>query len=80
MSLQLSAPPPAPKRAATVLALWPARERGIKLLVLVALALTSFARAADAPQSNLAQWITAQGGDVVRGPDGGIVEVSLART
>jgi internalin A len=37
------------------------------------------AYAADAPQS-VAQWIEAQGGEVVRGPDGAIIEVSLART
>src|SRR5947209_16947119 len=38
------------------------------------------AHAADAPQSNIARWIEAQGGDFVRGPGGEIVEVSLART
>ena len=37
------------------------------------------AHAADAAQS-VAHWIEAQGGEVVRGPDGAIVEVSLART
>jgi len=30
--------------------------------------------------ADVAQWIEAQGGEVVRGPDGSIVEVSLART
>jgi len=38
------------------------------------------ANAADPPQVSLAQWIEAQGGEVVRGPDKAIVEVSLART
>jgi len=45
----------------------------------VALMAAGISRAADAPQS-VAQWIEAQGGEVVRGPDGAIVEVSLART
>jgi internalin A len=38
------------------------------------------AGAADTAQSSPVQWIEALGGEVVRGPDGGIVEVSLART
>jgi internalin A len=38
------------------------------------------ARAAEAPQADIARSIEALGGDVVRGPDGNIVEVSLART
>ena len=36
--------------------------------------------AAEAPQADVARAIEALGGDVVRGPDGNIVEVSLART
>lgn len=35
---------------------------------------------AELPQASVAQWIEARGGEVVRGPNGGIVEVSLART
>jgi internalin A len=38
------------------------------------------ARAAEAPQADIARSIEALGGDVVRGSDGNIVEVSLART
>ena len=38
------------------------------------------ARAAELPQANSARSIEALGGQVVRGPDGNIVEVSLART
>jgi internalin A len=38
------------------------------------------ARGAEAPQADIARSIEALGGDVVRGPDGNIVEVSLART
>jgi Leucine-rich repeat (LRR) protein len=38
------------------------------------------AAAAEAPQADIARSIEALGGDVVRGPDGNIVEVSLART
>ncbi len=34
----------------------------------------------SAQGADVAQWIEAQGGEVVRGPDGAIVEVSLART
>src|SRR5579864_739213 len=37
-------------------------------------------RAAEAPQSDIARSIEALGGNVVRGADGNIVEVSLART
>jgi internalin A len=36
--------------------------------------------AAEAPQSDIAHSIEALGGDVARGPDGNIIEVSLART
>src|SRR5262249_25945552 len=36
--------------------------------------------AAEPPQASLAKWIEAQGGEVVRGPDANIIEVSLART
>jgi internalin A len=38
------------------------------------------ARAAEMPQANIARSIEALGGQVVRAPDGNIVEVSLART
>src|SRR5580700_6920863 len=38
------------------------------------------ARAAEPPQASIAHSIEALGGEVVRGPDGNIVEVSLART
>jgi Leucine-rich repeat (LRR) protein len=38
------------------------------------------ARAAEAPQAAIAHSVEALGGDVVRGSDGNIVEVSLART
>jgi len=38
------------------------------------------AHAADAPHASVAQWIEAQGGEIRRGTDGRIVEVSLART
>lgn len=38
------------------------------------------ARGAEPPQASLAKWIEAQGGEVVRGPDANIIEVSLART
>lgn len=38
------------------------------------------ARAADQPGESAAQWIEAQGGEVVRAADGNIVAVSLART
>jgi internalin A len=41
---------------------------------------TQTVHAADAPQASVAQWIEAQGGEVRRSTDGGIVEVSLART
>ena len=40
----------------------------------------SVASGAELPQTNIAHSIEALGGDVVRGPDGNIVEVSLART
>ena len=39
-----------------------------------------FIRAAELPQATIAHSIEALGGDVTRGPDGNIVEVSLART
>ena len=52
--------------------------------ILVAAALLalpiSIASGAEAPQANIAHAIEALGGDVVRGPDGNIIEVSLART
>jgi len=51
-----------------------------QLTFIVLMAVGALARAAaDAPQ-NVAQWIEALGGEVVRDPDGAIVEVSLART
>ena len=46
------------------------------MVVLVA----GMATAADLPRMDLARWIEEQGGEVRRGPDGGIVAVSLART
>ncbi len=46
----------------------------------VAMAAGIASRAADLPQASVARWIEAQGGEAVRGPDGSIVEVSLART
>src|SRR5689334_7004841 len=50
-------------------------------LAAAAIAAVSFAsRAADTTQASAARWIEAQGGEVVRGPEGSIVEVSLART
>jgi internalin A len=52
-----------------------------KLATAVAIVIGTWtARAADAPRLTAAQWIEAQGGEVVRGSDGAIVEVSLART
>jgi len=48
------------------------------LLAMAAVCAVMFA--ADAPQTEIAKWIEAQGGELVRGPDGSIVEVSLART
>ncbi len=42
--------------------------------------MTMNASAAEAPQADIAHWIEAQGGEAIRGSDGGIVEVSLART
>ncbi len=44
------------------------------------LSILLFAAAANAQPTGLVHWIEAQGGEVVRGPDGAIVEVSLART
>jgi internalin A len=49
-------------------------------VLLIALAAAAPAHAADSPQANVAQWIEAHGGEVVRGSDGTIAEVSLART
>ena len=52
-------------------------------LVVAAVAITalgSIACAAELPQANIARLIEGLGGQVVRGPDGNIVEVSLART
>jgi len=49
-------------------------------LGILALVAVVVARGADGPNASLAQWIETQGGYVVRGPDGAIVEVSLART
>jgi len=54
-------------------------KRLLSAAVLV-LAAGSTARAADAPQAAIAHSIEAMGGTVTRGPDGNIVEVSLART
>jgi len=52
----------------------------LRVAPLVILANGWIARAAEAPQADIARSIEALGGDVVRGPDGNIVEVSLART
>jgi internalin A len=49
-------------------------------LILFSILSAGPAAAAGLPQANLAQRIEAQGGEVVRAPDGAIVEVSLART
>jgi internalin A len=60
------------------------RNRGPKLYFGVgAILMTVWAsttRGAEAPEASAAQWIESQGGQVVRGPDGHIVEISLART
>jgi Leucine-rich repeat (LRR) protein len=40
----------------------------------------TFSAGADAPYASISQSIEAQGGQIVRGPGGSIVEVSLART
>ena len=56
----------------------------MKHLIAMAAAVTIapgwMARAAELPQANIARSIEALGGQVVRGPDGNIVDVSLART
>jgi internalin A len=52
----------------------------LRVTAVVILAAGWIARAAEAPQADIARSIEALGGDVVRGPDGNIVEVSLART
>src|SRR5579863_1110716 len=52
-----------------------------RMKVLLAVVATSMvATAADVPQANIARSLEGLGGQVVRGPDGTIVEVSLART
>lgn len=49
--------------------------------VLLAVVVTAIVvSAADVPQANIARSLEGLGGQVVRGPDGNIVEVSLART
>lgn len=48
--------------------------------VVAVIAFAAGVRAASLPDSNVADWIQSQGGDVVRDKDGRIVEVSLART
>lgn len=56
-------------------------KRLFTLVLFVAAASGSWSlRAAELPQANIARSIEALGGDVTRGPDGNIVEVSLART
>ena len=59
-------------------------NRAIKFLLSLAAAAImapgGSVRAAEAPQSDIARSIEALGGNVVRGADGNIVEVSLART
>ena len=52
----------------------------LRVASVVILANGWIARAAEAPQADIARSIEALGGDVVRGADGNIVEVSLART
>lgn len=49
-------------------------------VLMVAAVMMAAARGAEAPQADSARSIEALGGNVVRGPDGNIVEVSLART
>ena len=49
-------------------------------VLMVAAVMMAAARGAEAPQADTARSIEALGGNVVRGPDGNIVEVSLART
>src|SRR5271155_1850398 len=53
------------------------------LVAVAAVAITAsgwIGRAAELPQANIARSIEGLGGQVVRGADGNIVEVSLART
>jgi internalin A len=52
----------------------------LRVTAVVILADGWIVRGAEAPQTDIARSIEALGGDVVRGPDGNIVEVSLART
>lgn len=47
---------------------------------LTAIAMAGLAQAAEPPNAATARWIESQVGEVVRGADGRIVEVSLART
>src|SRR5438093_1334754 len=55
--------------------------RRFRLPIFLQLAiLTGVAQAAESPQAALSQWIESIGGQVVRGSDGAIVEVSVART
>ena len=49
-------------------------------LILAASAAAFALSGADSSQTGVAQWIESIGGQVVRGPDGAIVEVSVART
>jgi internalin A len=58
-------------------------NRTNQFLVVAAVAITALvpiACGAELPQANIARWVEGLGGQVVRGPDGNIVEVSLART
>jgi Leucine-rich repeat (LRR) protein len=53
------------------------KRAGTRVAALAAISWSAFA---EAPRASVDRLIEAQGGEVVRGPDGAIVEVSLART
>src|SRR5437868_4137186 len=57
-----------------------ARQQAVFSFFLTLAILVGVAQAAESPQAALSQWIESIGGQVVRGPDGAIVEVSVART
>src|SRR5579862_8158278 len=56
------------------------RNRVTRFFFAIAGLWVATARGADAPQASVAHWIESRGGQVVSGPDGNIVEISLART
>jgi internalin A len=58
----------------------PAAKHLLAIAAVLAISGSWISVAAESPQADLARSIEAQGGEVVRGPDGNIVEVSLART